>query len=161
MQRNVQRSECVASSGESAKIGKVVEKKATVKNEQNLYMHRKASNTTSTAQGTDRQLQAAVGNPSSSRADLHSTSSTTEPSISNARDVETEAATGGADEDICCMCDRRIDVKLVPCGHRVMCSACIHKAKRCPTCMVGHLCLPCVEPAGSYYDPFCFPAGSY
>ena len=124
------------SSGGSVKNGKVAEKKATVKNEQNLYMHRKSPNTTSTAQEMNVQLQAAAGSPSSNTVDLGSTASTREVSMSSASGVESGAATAGADEDICCMCERRIDVKLVPCGHSEMCSECIHKAKRCPTCSV-------------------------
>ena len=131
MQRIVQRT-----ASTSMKNGKVVEKKATVKNEQNLYMHRKSSDTTSTAQEVDVRLQATAGSRSSSTVDLQSTASTRELSMRHASGVEGGAETIDVDGDICCICERRIDVKLVPCGHSVMCSECVHGAKRCPTCTV-------------------------
>ena len=42
-----------------------------------------------------------------------------------------------SDDGLCCLCDKAISTKLVPCGHAVMCGDCVGRAKRCPNCCVS------------------------
>ena len=42
-----------------------------------------------------------------------------------------------ADDNLCCLCEKEISVRLSPCGHAIMCSDCASQAKRCPQCRVS------------------------
>ena len=49
-----------------------------------------------------------------------------------------------SEDQLCCLCDCVVNVRLSPCGHSTMCSECAGTAKRCPQCRVssssGTLC---------------------
>jgi hypothetical protein len=55
-----------------------------------------------------------------------------------ARATVDPASKEASGENVCCLCDEEINVKLQPCGHAVMCFKCSHIAKRCPICTVSH-----------------------
>ena len=54
-----------------------------------------------------------------------------------ARATVDPASKEASGENVCCLCDEEINVKLQPCGHAVMCFKCSHIAKRCPICTVS------------------------
>ena len=37
---------------------------------------------------------------------------------------------------LCILCDDPVSVKLIPCGHSVICKLCVKRATRCPQCKV-------------------------
>ena len=42
-----------------------------------------------------------------------------------------------SDDGLCCLCDKPVSAKLVPCGHTLMCRTCVGEARRCPKCFVS------------------------
>ena len=44
------------------------------------------------------------------------------------------------EDEACLLCDKKIDAKIMPCGHAILCKMHAHTAKRCPTCRVRHTC---------------------
>ena len=74
----------------------------------------------------------------------------------------TEAKEDAAQEDdnLCCLCEKEISVRLSPCGHAIMCSDCASEAKRCPKCRVSNLSHMNNRKLLLLPPQFCFLAGS-
>ena len=47
---------------------------------------------------------------------------------------QTSTAQDSIDPSICFLCDDPVTVKLLPCGHAIICSSCAQRAKKCLKC---------------------------
>ncbi|CAI8023106.1 E3 ubiquitin-protein ligase mib1 [Geodia barretti] len=72
----------------------------------------------------------------SSVPDVHDYENKPAEKATKARATIDPASKEASGENVCCLCDEEINVKLQPCGHAVMCFKCSHIAKRCPICTV-------------------------
>ena len=86
-----------------------------------------------------------------SREESEHTDSTSRNHISNSSTsgVEVDGATSGScnvlasNQPVCILCDEPATVRLLPCGHEIICLMCSKRAKKCLQCKVGHDQLLC------------------